>query len=238
MSCQVSAGFSGVRCSAVAVASAFCLKIALPCISPGTATAVESINCSIRRCQLSGVRLLPAVPASRPADTARPMPRVLSQLLFFLQPESDRPNSELQTHLQLHGQTRIVVRQPDMQVAGALIENVVEQEDFVTDGLPHAHCRRQLFAPLRLDLHLHELFPVTDRNLRRLPRLKMQRTQHQQPADHIVNTRGYLHIVRIGGVFVQIFFEINRLARLGIVGDPGFLVAVTFVRRQKRVLRA
>src|ERR1051325_11103648 len=68
-----------------------------------------------------------------------------------------------------------------------LVQDVVEQEQFVTHGLEGSSGRLYILALLRFYPRHHRLLPVADRNLYRLPGLEIQSPEKKQAADRVVD---------------------------------------------------
>src|SRR6185312_5401761 len=156
----------------------------------------------------------------------------------FFHLEGDSADRELKPDLNLNGEASVVVRDPDVEMAGAAEQHVVEQVDLVEDGVDRPEVGLEHFAPLGLHLRHDEFLAIADRNLGSLARLHLHITECDQAADEVVDTRGDRHLLSRSGVLRQIFFEEARFVCLRIIGNAGFFVAVAFLGGRDAALGA
>src|SRR5215218_7649723 len=81
-------------------------------------------------------------------------------LIAALEEQGDGADSELEADADLDGELARVVGHPDVEVGGAAEEDVVEEEELVTDRFERAGGRLNLFPLLGFDARHNGFFAV------------------------------------------------------------------------------
>src|SRR5581483_7027400 len=91
-----------------------------------------------------------------------------SHLFALFEQQRDGADGELQPHPQLHRKLAGVVGHPNIEVAVAIVQDVVEEEQLVANGLECAGRSPDLLPLLRLDTGAGGFLAVADRDVDRL----------------------------------------------------------------------